>query len=91
MAWHDDDDDDGAWPNQLLCSECRGSYYVKLLCIALVCVWSEGCSDVRATATVREHTIYDFGLNHDAMEATKSICCLKDKGALVNPTVTRWL
>ena len=35
--------------------------------------------------------LYDFRLGHNAMEATKNICCVKGEGAVDPNIVTRWL
>ena len=35
--------------------------------------------------------IYEFELDHDAVEATENICCAKDEGSVDHNTINRWL
>ena len=40
---------------------------------------------------ILEPMLYKFKLGHNAVEATKNICCLKDDGSLDHCKVSRWL
>ena len=40
---------------------------------------------------IKEFMLYELELGHNAAEATKNICCVKDEDAADQSTVTRWL
>ena len=39
---------------------------------------------------IQELILYKFKIGHNALEATKNICCGKDEGTVDHSTVTRW-
>ena len=56
------------------------------------------CDDLKAISQINmrhnliwELMLYEFKVGHNAMEATKKVCCIERKGPINHSTVTRWL
>ena len=63
---------------------------IKVVDALICCILLHSECDLKNAQMKLETYSFEFELGHNAVEATKNICCVEDEGAIDHSTISRW-